>query len=283
MINGYGYTFKNIRKNKKLTQEYVCNGIVTRTALSKFENNKNSITLDNFLRLLERLDMSLEEFIFINNDYKVSPFINIINGFCQLQSNHDTDKLINLIERCNEFLNEEDNWYIKKIKDICAGFIYSRDKSSEHLLIKFKEFAEQIWNELSLRDEWYYLDIRLINNLIFIFDQDTIKSICLEIDYKFRKYNNFSDYEILKSSLYLNMSIIFMKNDQSPVAKRLLLQVITYARKVKRYDLLFFSLGRVAIIEKDFFEFERISELAKQIDFDLYHAMIEELKELIEE
>lgn len=282
MINRYGYTFKNIRKNKNLTQEYVCRGIITRTALSKFENNKNSITLDNFLRLLERLDMLLEEFIFINNDYKVSPFINIINDFCQLQSNHDTDKLMNLIERCKEFLSEEDNWYVKRIKDVCTGFVYSRDKSSEHLLIKFKEFAEQIWNDLSLKDEWYYLDIRLINNLIFIFDQDTIKSICLEIDYKFRKYNNFSDYEILKSSLYLNMSIIFMKNDQSPVAKRLLLQVITYARKVKRYDLLFFSLGRIAIIEKDFFEFDRISKLAKQIDFDLYHAMIEEMKELIE-
>lgn len=45
----FGETFKNIRNNKKLNQEEVCFGIISRTALSKFENGKNSITIGHFI------------------------------------------------------------------------------------------------------------------------------------------------------------------------------------------------------------------------------------------
>ena len=61
----YGKIIKSIRENKKMTQKELAEGIVTPQFLSQFENNKYDIKLDNFLMILDRLNVKYSEFAYI--------------------------------------------------------------------------------------------------------------------------------------------------------------------------------------------------------------------------
>lgn len=43
----FGQTFKQIRESRGLSQDYVAQDIVSRTSISKIENNKQTPTISN--------------------------------------------------------------------------------------------------------------------------------------------------------------------------------------------------------------------------------------------
>lgn len=179
--------------------------------------------------------------MFIHNEYNY-------NDFCSLTSNFDIELIHSIIQHCNKYLIKEHNWYISSIKEICIGFNHFREVSYEVVKQKAKDFAFKIWEDISAKDEWYYLDLRLINNLIFIFPTDIITYIVSELDNKFRKYTKFTNYNIMNLSLKLNMSIILIKKNKHLTALKLRKESLL--KKARRYDFYVFSLARIGIIEK---------------------------------
>ena len=59
---GHGEFIKKIRQEKHLTQKELAAGILSKNFLSKFERGESKITSEIFLKLLERLNVSLDEF-----------------------------------------------------------------------------------------------------------------------------------------------------------------------------------------------------------------------------
>ena len=59
---GHGEFIKKIRQEKHLTQKELAEGILSKNFLSKFERGESKITSEIFLNLLERLNVSLDEF-----------------------------------------------------------------------------------------------------------------------------------------------------------------------------------------------------------------------------
>ena len=59
---GHGEFIKKIRKEKYLTQKELAEGILSKNFLSKFERGESKITSEIFMNLLERLNVSLDEF-----------------------------------------------------------------------------------------------------------------------------------------------------------------------------------------------------------------------------
>lgn len=64
-----GYTFKEIRKSRGLTQDDIVKNHMSRVTLSKFENGKILLSMSNFKYILNAVDLSFEEFDFIKNGY----------------------------------------------------------------------------------------------------------------------------------------------------------------------------------------------------------------------
>jgi transcriptional regulator with XRE-family HTH domain len=59
----YGTFLKNIRKGRRITQENLCKGIISRRTLCNLENNKSLVSFDILCRLLERLNVGFDEFL----------------------------------------------------------------------------------------------------------------------------------------------------------------------------------------------------------------------------
>lgn len=67
MNENYGEVFRIIRTSQNLTLKEVSTGIVSLSYLGKFETGKTNITLVTFIKLLDRLNIKMDEFIFFCN------------------------------------------------------------------------------------------------------------------------------------------------------------------------------------------------------------------------
>ena len=67
-----GEIIKYIRLSKKLKSKNIYNGILSRPAVSRFERGLSDTTTEKFFNILDNLNISLEEFHFIYNNYKVN-------------------------------------------------------------------------------------------------------------------------------------------------------------------------------------------------------------------
>ncbi|MBP1040173.1 helix-turn-helix domain-containing protein [Vagococcus sp. BWB3-3] len=68
MNDNYGKVFRVIRISQNLTLKEVSQGVVSLSYLSKFETGKTNITLSIFLKLLDKINVKIDEFIFFCNN-----------------------------------------------------------------------------------------------------------------------------------------------------------------------------------------------------------------------
>lgn len=59
--------YRFIRKGKGMTQKEVCNDFLDRTTLSRIEKNETEPRFENSCYLLERIDVSLDQFRYLAN------------------------------------------------------------------------------------------------------------------------------------------------------------------------------------------------------------------------
>ncbi|MBO0466734.1 hypothetical protein BCR22_03165 [Enterococcus plantarum] len=63
-----GETLKKLRKLRRLNQKECCQGIISRHTYSRIERNQTSIQFHVLLELLERLNISFEDFLFFKKE-----------------------------------------------------------------------------------------------------------------------------------------------------------------------------------------------------------------------
>lgn len=79
---GHGEFIKKIRKEKHLTQKELAEGILSKNFLSKFERGESKITSEIFMNLLERLNVSLDEFEqLVTSKYSQKEFLQKLETF----------------------------------------------------------------------------------------------------------------------------------------------------------------------------------------------------------
>lgn len=68
----FGKVYKDIRQSKGLTQEEICGDMLARSTLARIESGQVIPKFDTFIFLLQQINMSLEEFEYICNVYRLS-------------------------------------------------------------------------------------------------------------------------------------------------------------------------------------------------------------------
>src|SRR5690625_3968964 len=70
-MDNYGETFRTIREQKGYTMKQVAEGIVSISFLSKFERGDSEISLSSFIKLLQRVSVTFEEFQFLHENNQI--------------------------------------------------------------------------------------------------------------------------------------------------------------------------------------------------------------------
>ncbi|MEQ7293673.1 Rgg/GadR/MutR family transcriptional regulator [Enterococcus casseliflavus] len=247
-----GSIYKKIRKSKGLSQNEVCGTSISRTTLSKFENNKLSPSYDTMVYLLLQIDMSEEEFQFVCNDFSYDLRDEIITLFFRQTSNLETAQLFRLLEKGNKYLKTADDIFIRNLMKIIQSLTLLTNDQIEQIDCLPKIIISDVWSKLSKMDEWYYSELRLINSFMYYFPIETVLSFLPKLLETVEKYEKFTPMITIRLSILLNVGLLLIQNNHKEVAIPLLKEAIDLGKEAKRYDYLSIAKVRYAICIDDY-------------------------------
>lgn len=247
-----GSIYKKIRKSKGLSQNEVCGTSISRTTLSKFENNKLSPSYDTMVYLLLQIDMSEEEFQFVCNDFSYDLRDEIITLFFRQTSNLETAQLSMLLEKGNRYLKTADDIFIRNLMKIIQSLTLLTNDQIEQIDCLPKIIISDVWSKLSKMDEWYYSELRLINSFMYYFPIETVLSFLPKLLETVEKYEKFTPMITIRLSILLNVGLLLIQNNHKEAAIPLLKEAIDLGKEAKRYDYLSIAKVRFAICIDDY-------------------------------
>ena len=174
---GHGEFIKKIRHEKHLTQKELAEGILSKNFLSKFERGESKITSEIFMNLLERLNVSLDEFEqLVTSKHSQKEFLQKLETF---KSPKDGYLLENLkAEEKQLFQSDRNRRHLHNQILVEAHLQYLQGKNID---VKQKRVIQSYLFEV---EEWGDYEWELFGNIVFCL---STKETHLYLDSIFRK------------------------------------------------------------------------------------------------
>lgn len=239
----YGETLKIIRKNKGYSQQYLAKDILSQSSFSKFEHNQSDINFVAFHQLLERLNMTYNEFFFIHENFQRPPKAQLVKDFFSLQYNSESE-LQKILASIEDYLQHDEDLLVTDLRIVCLALLSLRKKQGMEVA---RKLVTPIWERMSALHNWYVIDFLLLNSILYVFPVDTAIEISKNMIQRLKKYKQFEEVRILKSSIQINISLLLIKNEQPAEALEALNQVLSQQLKSLPYVLVAVCLYRKEI------------------------------------
>lgn len=206
-----GETLKIIRTSLSLTQSQLSAGIMTQSNYSKMEKGEIDVPFSKMIALLEKLGMSVEEFLYVHNHYSQQSANHLLR-LSRLKYN-DKERLVQykkeLVSQSTMTTREQE---LAAIYD--ALFLIADQNDYETA----KQKVEPIWQRLEKHDIWYLYDIQLLNNILYLFPIDTAVSIVSLALKQLKKYKNLRGINNLSANMQMNLVLLLIQHKRYETA-----------------------------------------------------------------
>ena len=243
----FGKVYKDIRESKGLTQEEVCGEVLSRTSLSKIESGKVTPKYENMEFLLRQINMSFEEFDYICHLYQPSQRTEIMQTYLNMSSILGTSELEKLFQKCQDYLKTHYDLPIEEIRDMLEIVIHIRQYGTEQLSDQVKQTITKLWEKIEKQDTWYESDLKILNTILFSFSIEYLHLITGKILQRLEVYKNYQHLYELRMTILLNLSTIYLYNQDKNTCQQICYTLLEDARKKKRYDILAITYVRIGI------------------------------------
>lgn len=198
-----GRTLQKIRKSRQLTQANIIKNIMTQGAYSKIETSQLQINLDQFIPLISKMNISLQEFSYILNNYQLTKRDTIIQRFTSLEI-ANTSELQQLLSEVKDYLTTyPEDQYIYFLQIIYKVFIVLQQDND---LAKARQMVAPIWQQLQNLDDWYINDFELLNAILFLFPLEIAIEITKTAERRLEKYTDFP-YDVSYLYVYFRIDL----------------------------------------------------------------------------
>ena len=247
----FGKVYKEIRESKGLTQEEVCGEVLSRTSLSKIESGKVTPKYENMEFLLRQINMSFEEFDYICHLYQPSQRTEIMQTYLNMSSILGTSELEKLFQKCQNYLNTRHDLPIEEIRDMLEVVIYLRQHGTEQLSDQVKQTITKLWEKIEKQDTWYENDLKILNTILFSFPIEHLHLITEKILQRLKVYKNFQHLYELRVAILLNLSTLYLYNQDKNMCKQICYTLLEDAKNKKSYDMLAICYIRIGVCRDD--------------------------------
>ena len=275
----FGKVYKEIRESKGLTQEEVCGNVLSRTSLSKIESGKATPKYENMEFLLRQINMSFEEFEYICQLYQPSQRTEIMQTYLNMNSIIGGSGLVDFFETCQDYLKTHHDLPIEEIRDMLEVVIYIRQHGTGELSDHAEQVVKKLWRKIEKQDTWYENDLKILNTILFSFSIEYLHLITGKILQRLEVYKNYQHLYDLRMTILLNLSTIYLYNQDKNMCKQICYTLLEDAKNKKSYDRLAICYVRIGIctddaklIQKGFFllelteETSMLSHLKKEVE-----------------
>lgn len=172
----FGKTIKKIRTEKGLTQKSVAEGIVTLSYYSRIEREISEPTVSVFLKILHRLNLEFDEFMFIHKNYRESSDEKLWFTLTELYHSGNIEAL----RKYKEFFLTRSN-IDSSLIDIIDLFIL---RLSEQKIEPVN--TESIINRLMNIENWTSSEVKLFTTIM---DMLPIDTVIIMVDHLLKRRN----------------------------------------------------------------------------------------------
>lgn len=245
----FGSVYKDIRRSKHISQERVCQDMISRSNLSRIEANQVMPSFETMDYLLNQINMTFDEFRYICHLYRHSQREEILLLANQNHKYNTTESLQELKELAEQYLHSHPfdipiQTILKQITIILS--IRQTGPSQES-----KELSQLAWEEIKNQDTWYKSDLEMLVVILLALPLDTIITICDEVLERLKDYKDYVEIVPIKYSLLANLSSVFLWNNLMDRCTHISQMLLTVAHETKRYDHLGAAQVRLGICLKD--------------------------------
>lgn len=200
----YGAVFRNIRLNKQLSLKETAEGIVSVSLLSKFERGECDITLSKFYLLLNKLNVTLEEYSYISNDYQPQSLDKLIDKVRVAYEHKNIKYLEALMEQEGNKWKEKKNLFNKLNAIMIQVVLKDLNKDYEVKMDDISYLTEYLFKV----EEWGLYEITLFGNSMGILNFETIITFSKEMITKISIYKGINS--TLKAAVQVLINTIIL-------------------------------------------------------------------------
>ncbi|EAC8616805.1 Rgg/GadR/MutR family transcriptional regulator [Listeria monocytogenes] len=247
MMKSTGMTIKEIRVSKNIKQEEIYSGLISRNVLWQIENDKIRTNYEILKEILNRLNVSFSEFLYIQNNFKSAPIQELESRYNAIYTSIELDVLINLKKDMEAYLEFHPSNPLLTDLVKCLSAIIAIEQ--EDNFAKATEIVTPIWDRISKQNDWYWEDIQIMSHIFYMFEQETALNICKELFSKLNNYRNFHNADRLEISTLLNISTMLLDKGQLKESEQYLNNCITLAEEKKYFIQWAYALGTKGILK----------------------------------
>lgn len=158
MKSKLGKTLRKIRKGKQISLCSIADSNLSKSQISRFERGESEISCIRLINILDKLHISLDEFLIIhnNNSTKTESFGDLIQHIRKLYSSQKFDSIIKLLSNSSSYnLNSFEKTMVKSI----LYTINNNFAPSEEELLQLTDYLFKVEN-------WGYYEIILLGNCV---------------------------------------------------------------------------------------------------------------------
>lgn len=162
-----GVTLKKIRKDKNIPIQTICERIMDPATYWRLENGKINSSFPTVLQLLERMNISMEEFMEEFFSSEESLYQSYERELVTYFKNQDVEKLKQLKQKLSNYFENNKVIKLTHLYYLADLYIATIDKSW-----KAKESEKNIKNYLTRCKNWNVYELTLLSNVLFIYELD---------------------------------------------------------------------------------------------------------------
>ena len=211
-MKNYGETFRTIREQKGYTMKQVSQGIVSISFLSKFERGASDISLTLFIKLLQRVSVTFEEFQFLHNNNRTD----MLETFFQEASNAYMNRNLGQIDHLKK--QELDKWKKTGMEPFRCNAIMLNVYES---IVRWTKFVsaegdlEFLYDYLFKVEVWGYYELRLYNSTILLMNPEMVITLSETVYKKSDQMKQHPKLHKVIISIMLN-TLIYLTGGESP-------------------------------------------------------------------
>ncbi|WP_430535798.1 helix-turn-helix domain-containing protein [Listeria rocourtiae] len=213
----FGETIKQIRTDKNLTQTQLSEGILARNHLSQVENSNYFPSYDRVFMLLDRLNITFEEFLFVQNNLQPHDKQQFRVNVYESASLNDSEQLKLLSLDADRLYKDTANICYYHYSLVCKAVVeYNKGSSITKEMI---HYVEPIKKYLMDMDTWYIYELKLFSNIIFSLNVEEAVFFSRKAFKRLHSFRCFMEYQHTEQHLYLNLSTLCLEHEDFTTAK----------------------------------------------------------------
>ncbi len=213
-----GETVEFIRHSKNISIKQVCGDYLTRQTYYRFIKNNLDISSKKLLYILDNLNVNVDEFLFISNNFKqYKEFIDMDTAKHYFEC-RNIDGLNHILDSYKDSKSTKEKNLFALVKVLLAT-LTEEDCLTERTYLS---------NYLINIETWSHYETVLFNNCMFIFESCFIEMVFSKVILNLDKYNTLRYYGNESIRMFVNMLILFIQRQEYDKASEILAKIEDY-------------------------------------------------------